>query len=62
MLYAGLVWLNMDEKDFWKLTPRKLYLLLDVHRQVRDQENGGTSKSKKKGKIPTAYIDQIGGW
>lgn len=51
LYYAGTVILKMSPGMFWKTTPRKLGLLMEVHIEV--------NKSDNKTKRPTGYIDQV---
>ncbi|WP_084177459.1 hypothetical protein [Geobacillus vulcani] len=51
LLYAGTVVLGMNEKDFWRCTPRKFFALCDVHRKMH-----GTSEQEE---TQTGFIDQV---
>lgn len=52
------------------MTPRKFKSQLDVHQDVQQQMNGGSSsrdakamqKAMKKQQVTTRYIDQIPNW
>jgi len=46
----GRVILGLDEDTFWNLTPRILYNLIDLHREIN---------IKPAGKDSISYIDQI---
>lgn len=51
LMYVATVQLNRPEREFWKMTPRKLNALANNHVEA----NGGASKNgPKKG-----FIDQI---
>ena len=36
----------MSEKEFWRITPRKLFALLDSHRRANTPPEEGESQSK----------------
>ena len=59
-MYAGTVWLIRTEDEVWKLTPRKLQALLEVHYDILRQQNG-EQPLRNKDKV-TGYIDEIPGW
>jgi hypothetical protein len=63
MLYAGTVWLNRTEEEFWNMTPRKFYALLTVHYDLKRLENGESNDSNWRTHNPAGevYIDQIPG-
>jgi hypothetical protein len=44
--------LGMDEKNFWRCTPRKFFALLDVHKKVNRIEG-------EQEEAQTGYIDQV---
>jgi hypothetical protein len=66
------VWLKYSEEDIWSMTPRKFKAQLDVHQDVQNQMNGGTSAREQKAfqkaynkqnrKVSTGFIDQIPNW
>ncbi|WP_327866268.1 hypothetical protein [Aneurinibacillus aneurinilyticus] len=43
----------MEERTFWRCTPRKLLALLEVHRRV----NGGEDRVKDQ--VRKGFIDQV---
>jgi hypothetical protein len=44
--------LEMNERGFWRSTPRKLLALLNVHKRVHGLE-------KQEEKVQMGYIDQV---
>jgi hypothetical protein len=54
LYYIGTVILNMDERSFWRCTPRKLIALWDMHKLVNGLE---TEEEKQQKVVP---IDQVG--
>ena len=54
LLYVGTVILKRNERQFWRMTPRKLTALTDAHIDLND----GKDRDKKK-KEQTKFIDQI---
>ena len=62
LMYVGTVILRRTDKQFWRMSPRKLSALAEVHADVNNPDGApggrGTSKSNGIGQ-PTAYIDQI---
>jgi len=59
-----MVWLHFTEEQVWKMKPRKLFTLLQVHQKFVEAESGSNPKNANKGAVqansPNAYIDQIG--
>lgn len=53
--------MGLSEEEFWKLYPRKLGALLEVHAYIngagKDEETD-KSKLKEKPKVNKGYIDQ----
>lgn len=68
LYYLGTVTLNMNEKTFWKITPRKLFALLDVHIEMNSSaedraKNGVTTKREKNNpKNNKEVIGNIASW
>lgn len=58
LLYAGTVVLRRSEKEFWRMTPRKLNALVAVHAEVNNPE-GSESGGAQRNQPQTGYIDQI---
>jgi len=54
------VWLRRTEDEVWKMTPRKLQALLNVHYDIKRQENG--QKPKRNNQTIDGFIDTIPGW
>lgn len=55
LLYIGTVILRRSEREFWRMTPRKLNALAAVHVELH---SGG--KTKHNGEdVQYGYIDQI---
>lgn len=50
--YTATVLLNRSEKEFWKMTPRKLNALSDLHIKINANDKKGTNPRP-------GYIDQI---
>ncbi|MED0676988.1 hypothetical protein ABEV55_12210 [Aneurinibacillus thermoaerophilus] len=48
----GTVLLGMDEREFWRCTPRKLLALWGIYRRVHGLE-------KQEEKVQMGYIDQV---
>lgn len=55
LLYIGTVMLRRTEKQFWRMTPRKLNALSKAHTYFK----GGDGKSGKREQPTTGYVDQI---
>jgi hypothetical protein len=56
-MYVATVLLKRSERNFWKLTPRKLTALAKVHIEV---EGGGSDEKKEESaKSKVSYIDQV---
>jgi len=53
LLYVGTITLKRTERQFWKMTPRKLKALTDTHIDLNE------GKQKDKGKNKARYIDQV---
>ena len=45
-----------------KFTPRKLQALLNVHYDIKRQENGQSSERNKQAGVVDGFIDTIPGW
>lgn len=65
LMYVGTVILRRTDKQFWRMSPRKLSALAKVHADINNPDGasgapggGRTIKSNGIGQ-PTAYIDQI---
>lgn len=57
LLYAGTVILNRSEREFWRMSPRKLKALSTVHVELNNAE----PKKSKNGlpKSKPGFIDQV---
>lgn len=55
LLYVGTVILRRTEKQFWRMTPRKLNALTKAHIEINSPDK---NKSKKQG-ARAGYIDQV---
>ena len=53
LLYSGTTVLKRAEREFWRMTPRKLQTLVTVHVELNKADDK-QEKSPKQG-----YIDQI---
>lgn len=53
MYYAGTVILNIPDEKFWKMSPKLLFKLMEIHGDVNKGSND------KKQKAPEGYIDQV---
>lgn len=53
LYYMGTVLLGMDERSFWRCTPRKLFSLWEVHKKVN-----GLDKQDPQG-AEEVYIDEL---
>lgn len=54
LLYSARKVLGYSDREFWKLTPRKLNALIRIHAEVRDPKN-----NKNEGTGKPGYIDQV---
>jgi uncharacterized phage protein (TIGR02216 family) len=54
LLYVGTVILKRTERQFWRMSPRKLNALTDAHIDLNSQNH-----DSKKQDIQTGYIDQV---
>lgn len=54
LLYVGTVLLNRTELQFWRMTPRKLNALTNVHVKFNGGGSGGDKQSQQ-----TGYIDNV---
>ena len=61
IIYVGTVWLNRTEEEVWKLTPRKLQALLNVHYEIKRQQFGGKGSNPINNAV-NGFIDTIPGW
>jgi len=52
LLYAGTVILRRSEKEFWRMTPRKLRALFNVHVEVNKTDDKKSDNRK-------GYIDEV---
>ena len=59
LFYAGTVTLRMSPGYFWRISPRKLDLLLQVHLRLNQAEEDNNKPSNYRAKPKMAYIDQI---
>ncbi len=58
LLYAGTVILNRSEREFWRMSPRKLKALSKIHVEL----NTSDPKKNKKGAMTQSkpgFIDQV---
>lgn len=58
LLYAGTVILNRSEREFWRMSPRKLKALSKIHVEL----NAPDPKKNKKGAMTQSkpgFIDQV---
>lgn len=53
LLYMATVTLLRPEAAFWRMTPRKLKALIDVHVMINNPEEG------KKKNSASGFIDQV---
>lgn len=54
LFYLGVKILNIPEKDFWNMTPKKLCILADLHNQYSQPNGIGVKDEDSLG-----YIDEI---
>jgi hypothetical protein len=45
MLYVATVILNRTENEFWDMTPRKFFALVDCHIEINKVENKETKEN-----------------
>lgn len=55
--YLAVKILGMSEQEFLESTPRKLFALADIHKQVNSENNEDNSSSSNSSK--EVYIDNI---
>jgi len=53
MYYLAITILHIPEEKFWKMTPRTLFALAQVHKEVNGVADESTAPQK------TYYIDQV---
>lgn len=56
LMYVGTVFLRRNERQFWRMTPRKLKALTDAHIDLNSSKEGGSDTKSKSG---VGYIDQV---
>lgn len=54
LLYVATVLLNRTEREFWRMSPRKLNALTEAHIKMNPREGSKDSGGAKQG-----FIDQI---
>jgi hypothetical protein len=54
-MYEAKMMLNRSERQFWKMSPRKLNALVKAHIMINNPDEQEERASNK----PTGYIDQI---
>ena len=59
LLYAGTVILNRSEREFWRMSPRKLRALSTIHVELNSQDSKKGGKSPKQPSVKKGYIDQV---
>jgi hypothetical protein len=55
LLYTATVILHRSEKQFWRMTPRKLNALSRIYSRINDPEEQKKAKAAPK----TGFIDQV---
>ena len=55
LYYLGVKILNIPEKEFWSMTPRKLCILADLHYKYSQPNNLGVKDEDDS----LGYIDEI---
>ena len=55
LYYLGVKILNIPERDFWKMTPKKLCILADLHYKYSQQVEKGVKDEEDS----LGYIDEI---
>lgn len=60
LLYVATVILRRSEKQFWRMTPRKLHALVGVHAEINSPDSSGKADAATGGNSkPTGFIDQV---
>lgn len=63
LLYIGTVVLRRSEAAFWKMTPRKLRALVDVHAEINgakdDEQEHSRPRTPAHNRPKVGFIDQV---